>query len=126
MLIVFQTSPRTTPSESPREEKAIAKIIGIYLAWYILASASVVSIGFAFGRKDTTATDIEARIIERIHIHSHATTVFGQTIATGYVPIAETRCIVVRHRTLVVGLIIVNQAHTGYGIFRLVQLAEDI
>lgn len=72
------------------------------------------------GRKDTAATNIKTGVVERIHIHRHPTAMLGQSLATGNTPIAETRRIVIRHGTLIGGVIIVNQAHTGYGIFCLV------
>ncbi len=126
MLVVLEGAPCAAPAEATGDEQAIAEVGGVYLAGDILATVTVVGISLAFGRKDTATTDVEARVVERIHIYCHATAVPGQVLASGNMPVAEARCVVIRHGAQVRGFIIVNQAHAGYRVTNLVQLAEDI
>ena len=63
VLVVLQTSPTATPSETSGSKEAIAQVGSIYLAGNVLAAVSIVGIGLALWRKYPSATHIEARVV---------------------------------------------------------------
>ena len=63
VLVVLQTSPTATPSETSGGKEAVTQISGIYLARNVLAFVTIVGIGLALWRKYPSATHIEARVV---------------------------------------------------------------
>ncbi len=126
VLIVLQRAPVASPAEATLFEEAIAEVGVVYLARYVLAMVSVAGIGGTLGRSDLTATQIEAGIVERVDVHGHTEAVVRERLTACHTPVAEAGCIVVGHRTPVIGIVFVYQTHTGYGIAGLVETAEDV
>lgn len=63
VLVVLQTSPTATPSETSGYKEAVTQISGIYFAGNVLAFVTIVGIGLALWRKYPSATHIEARVV---------------------------------------------------------------
>ena len=63
VLVVLQTSPTATPSETSGGKEAITDVGSIYPAGNVLAFVTIVGIGLALWRKYPSATHIQAGII---------------------------------------------------------------
>ena len=61
-----------------------------------------------------------------IDVNRHAPAVIGELIRTGDCAVVECRAVIVRHGTLIVSVIVVDQAHLLYRIPRLKQFAENL
>ena len=63
VLVILQTSPTATPSETSGGKEAIADVGSIYLAGNVLAFVTIVGIGLALWRKYPSATQVETRVV---------------------------------------------------------------
>ena len=63
VLVVLQTSPTATPSETSGSKEAIAQVGSIYLSGNVLAFVTIVCIAPALWRKYLSATQVEARVV---------------------------------------------------------------
>lgn len=118
VLVVLQGAPCPTPFETVLGEKSVAEVL--------TRDFRIGCIFTGIGRTDLVALDVW--IVARIDIHGETHAVLGDTVGltTRHDAEIETRGIVGRHGTLVIGIVIVYEHHAHYAVMGIIELTEDV
>ena len=125
MLIVLTTAPGTTPLETMLDKEPVTQVALLQLIIKSAVTVNVSAGGCRLDEEGAIGPTLDIRVIEGIDVDRHATAMSRHMTAASYAAITEATGIVSAHRTLIVGMVLVNKNHTPYGVTGLVELAED-
>ena len=126
VLIVLESAPGTTPTETVLKEKAIAEVVGGNLVFKRLRTVNIGLTRCWFNLQRAVFLPAHAGIVERIDVDGKALGVLGEFRAAGNWAIAVTRRVVGLHGTLVVVGIVGNRANALDGVLCFVELGKDV
>ena len=125
MLVILGVLPVASPRESVLLEEADAQVTPLNLVGKRLRPIGIRL--RVFGRHQRASSPLaDVRIVKRIDVDGHAPAMTREASGTGDKTEVEGGRVVVHHRSLIVGIVLIHQNHALNGIARLVELAEDV
>ena len=103
-------------------EKPVAKVLPVDLVREIFRAVDEFR---RFRRKDP-AVRLDVGILERIDVHRHPDRVPGQVGRAGHHPVIEAGAVVIRHRQLIIGVILINKIALFNWITCIKKLLENV
>ena len=126
MLVIFDRLPAATPLEPMLHKKFVAEVAAVNLHGNIRPTFTVLDVRPSRSRFHMIVPKTNVGIVERVDVDGRATHMLRNRLGTRNVTEIETGSVVGRHRLFVRSIKIVNQPHTGNGVFRFVKLPENL
>ena len=126
MLVILAVGPIAAPFETFCLEEAVAEVTFLYLVVELLGA---VEVGFASGRfcqLHAIAQLLVVGIVECVDVDGGTFAVLRNRLGVRDEAEIEGGGVVVAHRLLVISVPVIYQSHPLDGVFRLVELVEDV
>lgn len=109
-------------------KQLVAQVLPIYLVRDVFSGVVIVGPRGSRSRFNMllSRTHVYIRIIKRIDIHRHASTMLRHGVSTRDITEIEARRVVCLHHTLIVSIEIVGQTDAFYTIVGSIEFAEDV
>ena len=124
VLVVLHPFPAAAPYETMLHKELVAEIVGGNLVVKPFVAVGIFLSGFRLYDHLPLRILSHTRVVERIDINGHAFAMGRQHLAACHLAEVEARCVVVQHRLLVVGIIVIHQHHAFNRVGGLVQGLE--
>ena len=126
MLPILHRAPGAAPFEAVLNEKAIQEVALDDLVGEALAAVDILRGRGGLHDAAAVLAGTHIGVIERVDVDRHALSMLGELGGAGNPAVAEAGGVIIAHRPLVVGLVVINQTDALDGIFLTVELAEDV